>query len=447
MSHLRGHSLNDATDHRPGTNGTLLGTESSAIAEKAFGTAATANLILQRQANGQVTLPAGDPVLGTDAANKQYVDEQVVSGNTWKEITLAPEQLLSGSSGGVLQGMLATIAVNLAAGDTFIITDGTTTETFLASAGAPPAFGFQVGGSAAATLTNLVAAINTDSTLWSAVETSGLDAYFSGGEASQLVVYRTATPGGAADDRIYGVIASAQSDVQVVEFATGDQDYRQQSGTQSDLPAADPAANRFGFGRVYAGLNGGDTHRIADDNTAYTWDSDDELWQQTATGSAVIEGDGIDITSNKVSTDTSTATSEQKFGAISKRALADGSAEGAAADAGNLAVRTNDTDLNVSASNELQIKPGTRLDNMRATAVWESQTSPDREPTLAELNAALGTAVGDIGHFAILAERSTALGQVISAGGAGGVGSTSGFWALKIANAGALADYQLVEMD
>lgn len=94
----------------------------------------------------------------------------------------------------------------------------------------------------------------------------------------------------------------------------------------------------------------------------------------------------------------------------------------------------------------MAIKAGSTLDQLRATAVWESETAPDNEPTLTELNTALGTAVGDVGHFAILAERSTALGQVISSGGAGGIGSISSFWALKIANAGALADYQLVEM-
>jgi hypothetical protein len=442
MGHLRKHAIN-ATDHEAGTNGTLLGTETNAVVEKAFGTAATADLIVQRSGTGQVSVPS-TPVAAGDATSKEYVDSQIVSGVTWKELVLAPEQLLNGASGGILQGLLATIAVNLAAADTFILTDGTTTETFSAVAGAPAAFQFQVGGSASATLTNLVAAINADSTLWSAVETTGLDAYFSGTNDPQFVVYRTAIS--TAADRVYGVIANAQADVQVVEFASGDQDYRESSGTQSDLPAADPTAKRFGFGRAEVAINTGDTHRVADDNTAFTWDGDDQVWQNTDTGSAVTEGDGIDVTAGKISTDVATATSAQQFGAVVNNRNSDGSGAGAA-DAGNLAVQTDNATLEVNASNQIAIKAGTVLDQLQATAVWESETSPDRSPTLAEFNAALGTAAGDIGHFAILAERSTALGQILSAGGAGGVGSTSSFWALKVANAGALSDYQFVEMD
>jgi hypothetical protein len=439
---LRKHALN-ATDHEAGTNGTLLGTETNAVVEKAFGTAATADLIVQRSGTGQVSVPV-TPVAAGDATSKSYVDSQIVSGVTWKELVLAPEQLLNGGSGGILQGMLATIAVNLAAADTFILTDGTTTETFTAVAGAPAAFQFQVGGSASATLTNLVAAINTDSTLWSAVETTGLDAYFTGSNDPQFVVYRTAIS--SAADRVYGVIANAQADVQVVEFASGNQDYREDSGTQSDLPSVDPAAKRFGFGRAQATINTGDTHRVADDNTAFTWDGDDLLWQNTDTGSSVTEGDGIDVTAGKVSTDVATATAAGQFGGMVNNRTSDGTGA-AAADAGYNAVQTDNSTLEINASNQVAIKAGTVLDQLRATAVWESETSPDREPSLAELNAALGTAAGDIGHFAILAERSTALGQILSAGGAGGVGSTSSFWALKIANAGALSDYQLVEMD
>jgi len=430
-SHLQGHGVASTIDHEPGTNSTLVGTEAAAIVEKAFGTTAAADVIVQRKGDAQITVPSS-PTIDTDAASKGYVDQQVVSGNTWKEILLAPEQLLNGGSGGVLQGILATIATNLAATDTFILTDGTTTETWTAVAGAPAAFQFQVGGSAGATLTNLVAAINADSTLWSAVETSGLDAYFSGAEATQFVVYRTATS--SNPDRAYGVIGGGQSGLQVVAFNAGDQDYRQQSGTQTDLPAADPTAKRFGFGRVFGGLNGGDTHRIADDNTAFTWDSDDTIWQQTATGSAILEGDGIDITSNKVTTDVATATVARKYGGLTNRALSDGSALGAAADAGFNAVITDDVDLNVNSSDEVSIKAQSRLDRVRTIGTWTSSTAPDKTPTLAELQAALGTAAADIGNFGIIEEDGTA------------VGSDSSFFVHKRANAGALTDYVGVEL-
>ena len=441
-SHLKKHAINEVLDHGPGTNGTLLGTESNAVAEKAFGTAATANLIVQRSGSGQITVPT-TPVAAGDATSKQYVDQAIVSGVTWKELVLAPEQLLNGGSGGILQGLLGTFTAVGTAADQFVLSDGTTTEPFTAVAGAPAAFQYQIGGSAAATLANLVAAINADSTLWSAVQTAGLDAYFSATNDPQFVVYRTLVS--AAADRAYGVLTT-QADIQVVAFAAGDQDYRESSGTQTSLPSTDPATKTFGFGRALAApIQTGDTHRVANDNTAYTWDGDDLLWQNTDTGSSVTEGNGIDVTAGKISTDVATATVAGQYGGLVNTRTSDGTGA-AGADAGYNAVQTDNVTLEVNASNQLAIKGGSVLDQLKATAVWESETSPDKEPTLAELNGALGTAAGDIGNFSIFAERSTALGQILSAGGAGGVGSTSSFWALKIANAGALTDYHLVEM-
>jgi len=74
MAHDQEHALNDANNHTAGTNGTLLGTEGGAVAEKAFTPAATASSIVQRGGSGQVTLPTSDPSAGTDATSKDYVD-------------------------------------------------------------------------------------------------------------------------------------------------------------------------------------------------------------------------------------------------------------------------------------------------------------------------------------------------------------------------------------
>jgi len=74
MAHDQEHAINDATNHTAGTNGTLIGTEGGAVAEKAFTSAATSSAIVQRGGSGQITLPSTDPVAGSDAASKDYVD-------------------------------------------------------------------------------------------------------------------------------------------------------------------------------------------------------------------------------------------------------------------------------------------------------------------------------------------------------------------------------------
>jgi hypothetical protein len=237
----------------------------------------TGNLVMSTGATVSGVPTATNP---TEVINLAQLNATVISGRIWREAVLVKEQLLNGGAGGILQAELAYLAANLAAGDTFIIDDGAGgSETYTAVAGAPVGLQFQVGGSAAATQTNLVASINANSALWSAIETTGLDDYFAGAPAGQFVVYRTATS--TAADRIYGVIAGGQAGVKVVEFATGDQDYVSAAGTESDLPAADPAAKRFGFGRLYANLISVETHLAVEDVTQWTWDEDDDTWRMT----------------------------------------------------------------------------------------------------------------------------------------------------------------------
>ena len=133
------------------------------------------------------------PVADDEPTTKAYVDGLVISGRIWREALLVEQQLLSnGTSSGILQGILGSIATNPSNGDTFIITDGTTTETFTFLNTPAGAFDVQIGGTGLITTTNLVSQINTDSTLWSAVETSGLDDYFTGTPSAQFVIYRTA---------------------------------------------------------------------------------------------------------------------------------------------------------------------------------------------------------------------------------------------------------------
>lgn len=246
-----------------------------------------------------ITFSGGGTVLGLpatattddEAVSFAQLKSMVVQGRIWREALLVPEQLLNGASGGILQAELAYVAATLSTtpADTFTISDGTTTETWTAVAGAPAAFQFTAGVSAAADQTALVAAINNDSTLWSAVETSGLDDYFAGTPTAQFVVYRTATVDPATTaDRLYGTLFSATS-IKVCEFASLLQDYTSAAATESDLPAADPSAKRFGMGRQFANLISVETHLAVEDNSQWTWDEDDDLWQLTGGVGAVAE--------------------------------------------------------------------------------------------------------------------------------------------------------------
>jgi hypothetical protein len=435
-AHSQSHGVASTIDHEPGTNNTVVGTVAGAVIEKAFGPSAAGSTLVEREADGGITLPAADPTDPTDAASKGYVDAQIVTGVTWKELVLHCDQLRDDPNGGVSQAILFAILTNIVATETFIITDGTTTETWTAVGGAPAAFQFQVGGSAAATLTNLIAAINNDSTLWSAVESSDLDPYFAGTPATQGVIYRTAVPTGVADDRVHGVLGtSGQSAIKVVEFATGTQNYRESSGTESDLPAADPAAKRFGFNRPSTAVQTGDTHRCADANLAFTWDGDDAVWQNTDTGTSVTAGDGIDVTGGKVSTNNATATgaATQQFGGLVNDRTSDGTGA-AAADQGYNAIKTDNSKLAVDQATNALVMIGLPGFMRPTFGTWTSDVAADKSPTLGEFQTYLGTTAGDIGNW----------GFMVESGGPGG--RTGTFLVYKKANAGALTDYQSVEL-
>ena len=258
--------------------------------------AVTANKIVKRDASADIlvnaTAASGNYAIGKTEA-QALIDAAVIAGSNWKELLLVKEQLLNGASGGILQALLVYIATLPTANDTFILTDGVTTETFTFKAVEGAAFDVEiVAGDAPATLVKLIAAINDDSTLWSAIATTTLDKYFAGTPAAQAVIYRTATS--TNNDRAYGTLTAGDG-IKVVGFYTATKlNYEIASGTEASLPAVDPAAKRFGIGRLKASLVE-ETHSIAEDGATYAWDSDGEAWNQKDI-SKLTSGDGIDAT-------------------------------------------------------------------------------------------------------------------------------------------------------
>jgi hypothetical protein len=238
-------------------------------------TTVTPNAIVQRTGTSAILVSA-TPSSTTDATSKFYVDDQVYTG---REDLLVVNQLIAGGSGGISQALLCAIQINIAVGDTFVITDGSTTETFTGVAAAPAAFQFIVGGSASATTTNLVAAITTDSALWDAVVTTSLDNLFTSALDPSFVIYRSLTT--FANDRVYGTIAGGQSRIQVLSFSSLPA-YTRTGVSQLNLPSVDGGLKLFGFSRVLASLTPGEHHKIGESLSTYAWDADDQLWRETS---------------------------------------------------------------------------------------------------------------------------------------------------------------------
>lgn len=218
-------------------------------------------------------------VAGTDGVNLDQVSALIAEGVTWKEAVLVQEQLdstndaLSQAGAFYLDGQPSDT-------NTFTIYDGATTETFTFLNSPSVAFDVQIGGDADATMANLVSQINTDSTLWSAVLATGLDSINDGSGTSTagnvVVIYRTNNS--AADsyaDRFYGTLGT-QAFGQYVNF-NGEFDYTK--NTSSTLSTVDPLQKEFGFGRATVNLTPGETHRVLNNDLAYTWDADALVWQ------------------------------------------------------------------------------------------------------------------------------------------------------------------------
>ena len=115
-AHGQAHGVASTIDHDPGTNDTVVGTVGGAVIEKAFGPTAAGSALVERLASGDITLPATDPTNPTDAISKQYMDAQIVTGVTWKELVLHCDQLVDDPTGGLSQGILFAVINNLTIG-------------------------------------------------------------------------------------------------------------------------------------------------------------------------------------------------------------------------------------------------------------------------------------------------------------------------------------------
>jgi hypothetical protein len=182
---------------------------------------------------------------------------------------------------GIMRALMTYVATNHTIADTFVLKDGTgagtVTETFTFVAARAVAFEVTIGLNAAATQTNLIAAIVSDSTIWYATANSILGATYFAATPASVAIIRRKTYSATAVDRCYGTLA-APAGMKVVSFSEAD--YTVASSTEANLPAADPAALRFGFCRAAASLLNGESHVCTDMNSEFVWSSALSKWFQ-----------------------------------------------------------------------------------------------------------------------------------------------------------------------
>lgn len=224
---------------------------------------------------GDINLSGGGEVLGLPAtpstsgaaASKAYIDAQVIAGGHVKELVLHEEQL--DDAEGIFSAIALTIQANPVDADTIIITDGTTTRTYYFGTGSGDVQ-VTIGGTIAATMQNLATAITGDgSGAWNAYFTTDLDAIDPDGVVA-IMERDTAQ----AASKIHGVWGT-QSNCAVVDYY-GEAEYSKK--TLSTLPSSLPTNTNFGFHRTQANLSAGEIHYVENNDTAYSWDDDGNVW-------------------------------------------------------------------------------------------------------------------------------------------------------------------------
>jgi hypothetical protein len=228
----------------------------------------------------------------TDVPNADWVLSQIATGVSWRFPVLVPEQLDSthDSLSGAQPFWSLAIPV---ANDTLILKSGTVTQTFTFKASESVPFDVAIGGDVATTLANLAAAINADSLVWSAVVKTSLTSL----AASVCVIYRT-DQDAASVDRIYYGVWTTSTDPKTVTYAGQSEAIGYGYSVITTLAAADPAVKTFGPSTVTP--TGGEAHVVLATDTQWIWDADSAAWTQISGTGTVTAGTGLSMSGNTV---------------------------------------------------------------------------------------------------------------------------------------------------
>lgn len=253
-------------------------------------------------ASSQKITSVADGSANDDAVNYGQLNQVATQGKAWKETLLYPGQLSDGASGGIFAANVLVLSANLQTGDTISLHDGSSQENYIADTD------FSVGVDINATLSNLSTAINAGAIAVSATEAAldTLDA------TNNVLVIWQDTIGEAT--RVFGNAAAAgRTDILAVADL-----YEGVAADLTALPTSDPAATNFGFSRAKASLATNETHNVRSNDSAYTWDGDAEVWNQSGASSIpyattssygkVQISDGIAVASGIISVDVDDST-------------------------------------------------------------------------------------------------------------------------------------------
>jgi hypothetical protein len=196
------------------------------------------------------------PWSGPTSADVMYPTAAVLNKTTIKPTVLSSVQF--DNAQGILAALGFWLHTNAVSGDLLSISTGGTTRTYGFGTGGDTTI--TIGGSASATMANLITAINADGpALWKALALSTTAGGYPG---DAIALAEEAVGLSKSPLRIWGN-AGAASRITTISYATATQlnpDYT--SGTTTALPSADPGSGRAGFNVDITGLATGRTHEI-----------------------------------------------------------------------------------------------------------------------------------------------------------------------------------------
>jgi hypothetical protein len=200
-----------------------------------------------------------------------------------REAILASAQL-SNTQGikGAIQVYLTTQATS---GDTLTLTDGSVSRTYGFGTGGDVTV--TIGGSVAATMTNLVASITGDGpAAWGATSVTDVPPSPSG----SIVVHEKIVGGGRCALRAYGNFSAGGAFAVFYGETAADRDYG--AGAVETLPASDPGA-RGGFHRKLAALTDHETHRVIASHGYWQWSTTGAAWAAVASPKLWTQADPV----------------------------------------------------------------------------------------------------------------------------------------------------------